>query len=1102
MLCLILGISLLLDVAHAATYAIPTPEPASYEDIETVVDDDIPAHLDTAMCGGWNKAESIGPSAAGGDLDINSGDALTLIPFVDGAPGRRGIWDGAPENAMALRDDTFVYPDTATGRSTVCEEGADEVTRRVWVDPVTMVDPGRPPSDPLDPASQCPPAIQTFLDDFSACIIASEAVCGDITDAIDQWCDAYGGGIPQATAPAGMAINQACADQGALCQIQYANDRKGVMANCTTAEELALVSALIPEWCQDPRGGAQGLPGIDGGGDPGEEPHVIVTEPGHYKDVTLSVADDEYPYFEGNPPCHWDENGESSDPWTPGQCQNFCRWINEYTYDDCRDFEDVTDFDGTVLDVKCAVDGWQPKYACSEDWVNPRNGDALPNCRECTGEECRCPRPDDDAGTDDCPYVPDVTEAVAPDPQAGRSGKEYVSFFRQYHVSVQRNTLEDVPNDKLASFEAETACYAYYDEFDPKDERTDGRYQCVIAFPYTAEELAESQAGKGDYLPDVTDQDPVIRNPDFNAGTDTWYPNLGGGMSFVSEPVFRNYYNRDFASAFLDLDDAAMETTYQWTDEEPEATGGYIRPPDETGLQTFTRWWNTFLADAAVIISPPTIRLRIAPALAPILSGLPVEGGTRVIRNGSVEAQLKVREDMLDTISDSLRRFLLLKPEPIPVVVPVAPGASSVEESRAVFLSLAERWQDYNVQRAVLGYPPAPGVDDLIIKLQQYAWQIDQYRALRSELPNYLSWLLTRQRDIVLGIHEWTQNSLERYRAYVASRNARLALAQDVRDLQTLHATFRDRTSLPWCHMEQFTTPIYSLLDPWLPNRPELDGGEQECESEDGLPALCLPDDQDFILDLTAFKMDPYGMVAPVPDVLFLRLDILPPPPAGDPPLATNAIAVPALPAVPTFSADALDLMPLVDHRNSPEGVPDPPAFDETDTREKLERAATVLNTMNDRYERFWTSADKSDATDALECEAWDSGVCAYAEPELIQIFTRLASRPFVLTRDDFDLLNVKEDEPCDPADEACVRMRSEKQMPRDGWQIVAPSDNSDAESALIEGLRRGMREQVIGPDGQVTTDADGTPLFRTQAEKLYPLFQQSPMSPLSPDTP
>ncbi len=231
-------------------------------------------------------------------------------------------------------------------------------------------------------------------------------------------------------------------------------------------------------------------------------------------------------------------------------------------------------------------------------------------------------------------------------------------------------------------------------------------------------------------------------------------------------------------------------------------------------------------------------------------------------------------------------------------------------------------------------------------------------------------------------------------------------------------------------------------------------------------------------------------------------MDILPPPPADGTPLTTEALILPNMPPVPSFGAGALDLIPAVDTRDEPGDVPAPPGFDADDARRTLDRIADVLNGMKDRYERFWTSAGNNERTEALECAGWDIADCAYAEPELIQIFTRLTSMPAVLTRDHFRLLNVRQPDACNPADEACLRMRSERRPPREGWQVVPPSGDSGGETRLIDGLRDAMRLPVIGTDGRMGTDENGTPLFRTRADTLYPLYQKPPALPLSPVNP
>ncbi len=1053
---------MVMDLVRAQAYIIPDAQfpPKSFDDILDVTENQIPAELDGAMCGGWNENERIGPSAANGDLDISSNRTLTLIPFVSGAPGHRFVWDGAPETGMAVRDDTFVYPPNATGKTHVCDEETTEVTRRVWRDPVIeiIVPPPPPPGSSGSSAS----SVSSFdSSDGKIIILPPPTKFPPFPDFPP---------FPEPPLPPDMP--------------QFPDS--------------PFSAQLFP-----PSGTSSSA--LSG------KRIFIVHEPGRYEDIVVPN-----PYFTDNPPCLWGPNGEESGPWTPGKCANFCSWLNTYAYPDCRFFEGVFDDDGNRIATKCTDTGMRKKYTCSEDWVDPdpvTNMAPLENCRVCTGDECRCPRPadDDSGGVASCPFVPSQTEVTTGDnPQAGREEKDaYASFYREYAVRAERTMLQDIPTDQLADFEATAACYAYYDQFDTATELTDGRFQCVIRFPFSKNDnnqwamspigLRASQTGKGRYLAASADQAPITRNADFDPDEDLWYPNLGGGISFSTENSF----------SLLNLDKAQMESSFQVTVQDPQAPS-YLRTADDTGLQTITKWWNKFMADALKLISPPAVRLRIGLGLTPILNDLPGAQAGAIVRDprtDRVDAQLRASDDLLGVISDALSRFLLLKMEPIPVVV--------ADGSPAYFRGMAQKWEDYKRQRIALltitGQPSSlavpQGVDELIATLQDYAVNIERSRALRSTLPNFLSQLLQRQRQILLGINEWTTDNVGRYRIFLQNREARVAMAQKVRDLQTLHASFRDRTTLPWCHREEFLPTIASLFDmsatgqPWLPGRPELTGGIQECDGDDGLPLLCMPDEEpDLILDLTNFVMKTKGQIVTVPQIVYKQIDVPMPPPAGDPPPDPAAIKMPQLKPVPDFNAEIPDYIPTVEVRDAPSTtVPEPELFDPEDSERQLQRAAQFLRSMTDAYDRFWNDREPGEATVGLECPGWNTSPCSYAEPELLQTFTRFASMPDVLTADHFDLLNVREEEACDPADEACLTMRPQKQWPRDGWQVVGPSNDETLEESIVNGMRTFTRTQLIDDEGLMQTDADGTPYFRDDPQILYPIYSRIRSVPLSP---
>lgn len=94
------------------------------------------------------------------------------------------------------------------------------------------------------------------------------------------------------------------------------------------------------------------------------------TTPGAYVPNTLN-----HPNFD-DPPCNdaVDESGKKvADEHSPETCANFCRYLNDFTYDDCRVFvrDRWTDENGYSYE---SADGYRcacrsKKYLCSEEWT-------------------------------------------------------------------------------------------------------------------------------------------------------------------------------------------------------------------------------------------------------------------------------------------------------------------------------------------------------------------------------------------------------------------------------------------------------------------------------------------------------------------------------------------------------------------------------------------------------------------------------------------------------------------------------------------------------------------------------------------------------------
>ena len=851
-------------------------------------------------------------------------------------------------------------------------------------------------------------------------------------------------------------------------------------------------------------------------------------QPGHY--VQMSEP---YPAFQ-DPPCEYGQGDNptqpSSDPQTPQRCQTFCDWLNTFTYKDCRAFDPVYASDSSSSDagnspsaptsmcdtatppagmhlIGCTCKTLDYKNTCSRQWKTPdANQQDYPNCRVCTGTECRCPG-----------------SGCILSPPGAPQGSVYASFFRNYDVTTTRGTLSDVQKDQLASVHSPVACYGFYKEFDPKTEVVGDRRMCVINFPYAAEDenqftqspigLKQSQQGKGIYqLSDAenssADLPRIRRDATFDANTTLWYQNLGGAISFLSEPSFGSQYGHDLSATFLHPDTAAEQATVQISHDQPLALGNTQRATgddvtDETGdSRFFVRWWQQFLTDIHQLLSPPTVRLRLPGNLVSIESDLPLESNASSNAaayppSQSIEIQLQAKDDLLGTLAGVLQKFLQVKTQPIPVVVPLGSPLS--------YSAAAQQWLDYENQRAARGLAyPKEQIDALIARLNDYAIHIDQYRTMHDELPRYLSLLVQHQQDIFTGINAWVAQNLDRYRAFLANRQSRLALADKAQAVQTAYASFHDATNFSWCRADNFTLPIYSLLDPWLPGRPLLDGGIPTCDGDGGLPLLCLPKDRDLVLDLTNLRLTRGTLTVPVPHMVPLLFQIPSPPPAqGTAMSAAETPVLPELPPVPHFSTALFDQVPIVETQSTPHSLEAPVPFDPTSASHALDRALTILQGMTTAYRQFWDGIEPSQETKDLACATGPGSKCVYVESELLQIFTRLVARPAIQLKEDLQTVGPATAAICDAADNTCSKPTAQRTDQSDGWQIIVPPDG-EAGTSQTDFLRTDARRETVTDQGQIriSTTTNKPYPYDSATQDIYRIFEQPSDLPLSPPAP
>lgn len=796
----------------------------------------------------------------------------------------------------------------------------------------------------------------------------------------------------------------------------------------------------------------------------------------------------------------WEDEAKDS-------CADFCGYLNSFYYRDCLEpaRKDVRIFDGVDGDgndvwhweniQSCDREGF--KYICTDQEVEDEDRRAAcdaphddvvewANARKCVGRQCRCPNEQD----------PDACLWTKKDENAPK--QEYQSYYRLYpYANYSRDPLNDdgngndiAPRD-VNSKELPTTCFGFYDEFDPKTHRTEDKdRRCVINV--NVEDMRETQKGKAEYKEkNVEDRDPTDKKNqraggpepgnkppppgaapvpgEFNKFVDTWYKKLGGAFSFVNEKLFEERYDKDLGNVYLaydELDDGELRATPQINDEKLFADSNLMRAFDDTGNpRAYVRWWQAQQSAMNALMRPPVLRIILPSAwfmgLDPNDPFLTAQSGAkdaavRANRSDRIELQVEADEDMVGTALAYVERSVLLhvEEEPLPVVVPMG--------SPAEFRARAADWCNwYKSDEGVKTCDGAPQpIKDIMERLEEYADRIDEYRELRAELSLSAGAVLDLQGRLLEPIATWFKDHEQQLKDIVRGRTRTEAeLLPLWRQAQQQIALLHEKSNLPWCMNQRFTSPTYSMLDPWLRSRRAGEQNDVET-SELGMPLL--PDverPRDVIIDFSAVAAMSGTLKIPVLKPVQIRIEIPSPPEPAElpelPPIADIRAAV----------ADAIGNMPEV--RNELQEPPsmEPPAplpdaaIDEA--RAALVAIADVAKGINERYEKFWKSIGPlkpldpkaADYTEQLEakrkkeemrCKDWNEMPCEHVEMDLMERAQRIGSRPLVQLKQDFESVGTKRTEPtnCLPEDDACHILNAEQTDPGFRWEVRGSSAN------------------------------------------------------------
>jgi hypothetical protein len=1058
-------------------YSIPRENPVNMDDIWDVVgrnfttrDGEIYQDVnERAVCGGWNREKTV----------------IGKIPTVFGVPGRRADPLGNLPSGMAARNeqdgvlqDGYIYPrsDDVRGWSTICR-------------------PGFPPY--LDDQPPCK--------DESLNGKATPAQCGKLCPRINRW-----------QVPVWVVIWNLWGPNA---------DGDIVILNSSVCVQIGKEEQTFNA---DPKDGDCCERMGPGGSGPNDAPSCGEKYGGDAEDPRFD------PGLPSDAHCR---NPPPTDPrgvWSM-DAVIFAGWYY------CCSGALVTQMEYEQCTITASS-------VCAE------HQDARRNCVRCEGDGA--PRPGNPAN--DSNGEPIVRGSGQREETGCRAGYDaqvsgsqlvpsrYVSYFREYaNAGYTRQKVDEAPRDITQRTGIPVACYGFYDEFDPKTRRTlpsDAR--CVIGAYFPANEFRtfyKTQRGKGLFGQETQypDPDPAatanIRQAGFNANDDLWYQNLGGGFSLVNGKVFEERFAGDLTAALMDLDVASFRSSFQLTESRPRSSGALIRATDDTVAlergddRSIVRWWQEAETAAHDLIHPAVAHIVMPSAWSvglevrhPLIATATSSSSVSAmdIRREAIEMQIESQDDLLGEVASFLLSSLLLpiEQQPVPVVVP---AGSSTD-----FRAYKEGWIRWKEVRERAGGSVPVETQNVIDRLEEYAVRIDEVRAMRADLALYLAEILQRQRSALATVTGWLEDNTSQYEAFQQQRQQRANLLYLWQGIQQAYRDFTDRTNMPWCKNDRFTTPIYSLLDPWMPGRPTLTGND--------LPRISIEIPTDVFIDLTTLQTGTGAISVPVlrpVQILTDNAKIVPP---GPETVSADIPVLPPLPSISRLDADISRIPRLVTGSAIVTRYPDVSISPGDESA--LYRIYDVVTEMDREYKQFWDAVTKprcgtlegdkrcgamgQNTNDPLQdccviggeeeyCrKGWDQDTCVHVEMDLIERFTRMGARPGVLLHEDFrsmgewrwplDMHQSSAFPPCDPADWSCLNPHGIEQNPRTGWYTETRGIETTQQIWMDELRARLVQESHI-QEGTPSTELF---IYSPIRNAITPSFDVRPPAELSPAPP
>ncbi|MDB4978253.1 MAG: hypothetical protein JWM56_439 [Candidatus Peribacteria bacterium] len=1075
---LIYGGTIAVQIAYGSPYVLPEQPPANFAEIQALVsrkesggtDGPIATALAGAMCGGTAAAESIG---TGGQ---------TKIPTVRGVPGRAGLPLDNVLSGMATRaekggtlNDGYQFPEDATGFTTACQLNVTDKTVKRYVSFLgTEVDVEYPHvTDPIcknfDDKTHSPMSPET-------CKAASDY----LNDTRFTWRDCRNAIFNPLT------FTFVCTDwqQKYVCSDEW------------------VTAPVIKKNSEECTGSACRCPGPGCKYAANRQPYVSYFRKYEAKTSRQKVSAVPTDLLAVSASSAGGGGACTAEKDALAQAQN------EFAIADAAYRKAVADYQPKIDAYKSGVIQLTALYAAIED-IKSKLANPVPPAGMSVADYMKLLQ------ASLASYAKQLGELIPKvlKLQAEATGLEALVQAAEDKMHNARQRLLDAESALDACLNGKpiampVACYGNYEEFDTRKKTTVQKdMRCVIRFPFTADELRTSQSGKGTYGVTAADFPQVKRNTSYNDGKDLWYPNVSDSMSLLSDSSFEQNYGNDLSQALLSPDKSDIRA-YPQRSSSLYATTSTVRAFDETvsksadaslnrnDERSLTTWWQRMETDADRLFSPPAVRLRLPDTVALSVQDLPSASGSVIHtdpRTQSIDVQLRAGDDLLGEVAGFLQKSLLLqvREEPVPVVVPLG--------SPLDFRADAERWKGWRAQRKLYGLAPVPEVDALILQLEEYAVQIERVRQLRSELARYIGGVIDHQQEVLININTWVQQNLDVYKSYLKNREARLSLRGRWVAVQQEYLKFHDDINMPWCRNDRFTTPVYSMLDFWYRGQhTSLSAGIPQCGTAvgGGLPLLCVPQaEEDMVFDLSNLRVMTGALAVPVLKPTQLSLAIPLPGPVDEEMTADQkkSLLLPDLPLVPTIDTAIIDALPTVKVESMPPTIVPPTLLNTLQANLVLNQSQFILQNMNKTYQKFWDSLAPTDTTRKLECNDWADGSCIHVETDLMERFTRIMARPAVLLKEDLQSLGAPRARisgtgdasvTCNPADHACVTLKQQRTVPKDGWQIVPPRVLPD-EQNVIDALRTGMRRKTLQDNLQIT---NGVP-YISSPEDILPIY-------------